>query len=516
MPRNVCLEIRTSCNSCGESIPINGPWTKVTCSACFRETAVPPDILAGFLNDFEEEYEGFERGQGSGGTLMSGSGTYKYGCWRMPPRCANCKKPLPEAGRSGPETVKCPGCGAVYYAFPAPDWLKKVVPSAVCCYTPEPPPGEIEGTPVAPDEESEKPVVMACPSCGGALSVSKGTDRIMECRYCSTEVYVPDAVWKRLHPVKTTEEWFAVLDGKTARQLRAERRVRDLDEESEEVRRWKLRNTPKQAAVKTRPFLRTFGVIFAVLVAASIFLTIFGNSSESYSFLKLLPFAIIAAAVVIPVVMAVRSTCSAQVGKGKECKEAMAALARKHGWTHEGAEYKTSLGYINDKYRGRDFELDPGDDYALEVDIDDSPFYLSTEPPGYPRDSLRRFTTGDPAFDGLFPIRYATPELADRIEGSPEGARKVLAPIYWFLERWGGKLGRMKIDSSDVAVHLKPGHVEIMDSGGRYLMPGDIEPLLEDTVALARAIDAVVAGRDPELPDPRSAPSGTGSPAFDP
>lgn len=56
------------------------------------------------------------------------------------------------------------------------------------------------------------------------------------------------------------------------------------------------------------------------------------------------------------------------------------------------------------------------------------------------------------------------------------------------------------MDSSDVSAHLVPGHGEIMGSGGKYL-PGEcIEPLLEDMIVLAAAIDAVAAGKEPEFP----------------
>lgn len=158
------------------------------------------------------------------------------------------------------------------------------------------------------------------------------------------------------------------------------------------------------------------------------------------------------------------------------------------------------------KYRGRDIEIHPDDDYALEVEIHDSGFYLKTEPPGYPGEEVRRFVSGDRKFDELFPIRYARPDLADRIESSADAAREVLAPVYWFIGRWGGRLGRMKVDWSGVAVHIAPGHRDILDSGRRYVLPEDLEPLLEDTVNLASGMDAVASGREPRLPDEEPPP----------
>lgn len=502
MPRYGCFEIRTTCGSCGSPLPINGPFTRYSCTSCFEDVSIPQDRIADFLNDFEEEYEGFTEGQGSGGTIMCGSGTYKYSHWRLAPRCSSCKTPLVIPEVSGRSILKCAKCAAEYHIFPAPDWLSNEVPSARFFITQQPPPGGNDGFALKIDEDSTKPVVMSCPQCAGALSVSAGSERIMECGYCSSEVYVPDAVWKRLHPVRKTEEWFVCFDGKNKVQLQAARRVIDLNDEKEELMRWRLKNTPKKAGMKFKPVLHILGIFLAILVVVSVILALSGKNEKDISALysSFAPFLIIPVAVGIPVWFALKGSFSAQIGKGKGCKQALALLAGEHDWKHESAEYKSNLGYIDTKYLGRDIEINPGDEYAIEVEINDSPFYLKTEPPGYPHDGVQRFTTGDSRFDNLFPFRYATPELAERIEKSPEEAAVVLAPVYWFLDRWQQKLGRLKIDWCDAAVHLIPGHVEVMDSGNRYLLPEDMEPLLEDMMLLAAGLDAIASGREPELP----------------
>jgi hypothetical protein len=69
-----------------------------------------------------------------------------------------------------------------------------------------------------------------------------------------------------------------------------------------------------------------------------------------------------------------KSLFQGAAGKGKQCKQAMSHLAQKHGWKHWGTEYRTTVGYINAKYKGHDIGIDPDDDYAIEVDLDDSPF----------------------------------------------------------------------------------------------------------------------------------------------
>ena len=502
MQRYGCFEIRTTCSSCGSSLPINGPYTRFSCTACFEDISIPQDRIADFLNDFEEEYEGFVEGQGSGGTLMCGSGTYKYSHWRLPPRCSSCKTPLTIPELQGKSILKCSKCSADYHYYPAPDWLRKKVPSARFIITQQPPPGENGVFSVEVDENSAKPIVMSCPQCAGALSVSALSERIMECGYCNSEVYIPDAVWARLHPVRKTEEWFVCFEGKNKIQLQAERRAVDLKNEKEELTKWRLTNTPKKAGLKIKSFLRIFWIFLAIVAVSSVILALSGKNEKDIANLysQYGPFLVIPLSILIPLWFVFKIAFSSRIGKGRGCKQALALLAGKHDWKHESAEYKSSLGYIDTKYRGRDIEINPGDEYAMEVEINDSPFYLKTEPPGYPHDGVQRFTTGDSRFDNLFPFRYATQELAERIEKSPDEAMIVLAPVYWFLERWQPKLGRLKIDWTEASVHLAPGHIEVMDSGNRYLLPQDMEPLLEDMILLAAGVDAIAAGREPELP----------------
>ncbi len=502
MPRYACLEVRVACSSCGQSIPVNGPCIELTCPACLSDMKISGDIIGGFLNDFEEEFKGLERGQGRGGTVMSGSGTYRYGYWRLPPRCSGCEKPLELRDPGRESTLNCPGCGAVYHQLPAPEWLRREVPSAVACVAPGPPAGPDGEQAMEVDHKSPRPIVMSCPQCGGALSVSASSDRIMNCGYCSTEVFVPDEVWTRLHPVRTSLEWFVALDGSNIHQIRAERRRRDERDEEEFLRGWKLRNAPKRVRGKTRLLLPLVAVLLMVFTVAGVIgvLDSGGLDGAVDAWTKVAPLLVVPAVIFIPAWLVFKPMFSSRLGRGRESRKALANLAANHYWKHEGAEYRSTQGSVSASYRGRDVEIHPDDDYAIEVEVRESALYLKTEPPGYPGDGLARFRTGDEGFDELFPIRYARPDLADRIDTSVEEARETLAPVYWFLERWGTRLGRMKVDWSTAAVHIAPGHVDYMDTGSRYLPPEDLEPLLEDIIVLAAGMDAVASGREPELP----------------
>jgi WD40 repeat protein len=61
--------------------------------------------------------------------------------------------------------------------------------------------------------EAVKPILFSCPSCAGNLEVD-GSDRVIKCKYCNSEIYLPDDLWFRMHPVEVVERWYIVLDEK--------------------------------------------------------------------------------------------------------------------------------------------------------------------------------------------------------------------------------------------------------------------------------------------------------------
>jgi len=84
----------------------------------------------------------------------------------------------------------------------SPDWLRELLSQVLLILNAEESePGGAKG------ELTGQLVVFSCPKCGGALDVD-GSDRILECRYCGSKVYLPDDLWLRLHPAKTVQRWF--------------------------------------------------------------------------------------------------------------------------------------------------------------------------------------------------------------------------------------------------------------------------------------------------------------------
>src|SRR5262249_37196322 len=65
--------------------------------------------------------------------------------------------------------------------------------------------------PVIPASASA-PVIMRCPECGGSLRVTSDSARTIACDHCNNNVYLPDDLWRSLHPVKRAAFWTIAWD----------------------------------------------------------------------------------------------------------------------------------------------------------------------------------------------------------------------------------------------------------------------------------------------------------------
>ncbi|MBW1881165.1 MAG: hypothetical protein JRJ84_22655 [Deltaproteobacteria bacterium] len=486
-PRYACFEIRTECDRCGQPVPLNGPALLVTCPHCFSEVRLPEERIADLLDDFENDYPELEPRQGHGGTLMS-ERTYKYGYWRLPPRCPDCKKVLPEVEIGTEGTVACEDCGRSFATFPPEDWLAKACPSAKQVIGADPP--LEERTPSA--EPSSTVVALSCPSCGGGLRITEERSRIAPCDYCEVEVYLPDEVWARLHPVEKVREWWVRFEGPTKAQLEAQRRLRDREEEAAEVRGRAARvsDAPGEHAGRRVDLLgcavgMAMLLALGILGAGAVYLVRVGRASPQWAehvpdTEGLLAIGIFAGMASLFVAWLVWQHVS-----DRHQRYAMRALrdfAVRHGFEHSYSSH--CVGVLD----GYEVTLDWSGDHAVELELKqaEEDWHLDTDPPGDPDEELVRFSTGDPRFDGLFPVRYTTLPMAKALETSKEP----LSPLLEFLDRWGGRIARMQLIDGTLGCHLHP--------RGPYrgvLPPEDIEPLVLDTVALARGLDEQAARR---------------------
>ncbi len=198
--------LRTDCIKCGKSVPVNGPLRSITCDACYKKMKITPKYWA------EQVACAFE-----GSRIMN----YSYICLPTKiknPHCANCEKTIssPNNYLGKDTTILCKHCGKSMHTFPTPRWLKKVLPSAVqiICSERESDSKSKKKSKLKVNEKSNKPIVFSCPNCSAALHIVSELERITPCEHCSSEVYIPDAIWNRLHPVRTISAWTIIYNAK--------------------------------------------------------------------------------------------------------------------------------------------------------------------------------------------------------------------------------------------------------------------------------------------------------------
>jgi ribosomal protein S27AE len=200
---SVTLTMSTQRKHCAMPIPLNGPTNLVRCLSCKRET--PTDEL------FETIALANMR--------VKPKENYQYAAFDDPsPECARCGNGVsiaPYLAKHGASTtLPCGSCGARTATYPAPPWLKAHFPNVLQVFG-----GDADiahqhgGVDLPVDQAGTKPVAMACPKCGGGLTIGPDTERTVACQFCSASVFIPDALWKELHPVKTMLRWTLTFTG---------------------------------------------------------------------------------------------------------------------------------------------------------------------------------------------------------------------------------------------------------------------------------------------------------------
>lgn len=191
------------CPECGGSVAVEGPLLRVVCKACKSTLELTPENWKGVLEfrKYEAEFSLIE-GKTRGSALTHGELKLLVRWGPSRPMCPGCGAPMPaEAVLPGSDGPLSCTCGASITTLPVPDWLRDVVPSAVQLLG-----AAREGVPenleAVESSAAHKPVLFSCPSCGAGLDIATESPRILTCKYCDSDLYLPDALWHALHPVK--------------------------------------------------------------------------------------------------------------------------------------------------------------------------------------------------------------------------------------------------------------------------------------------------------------------------
>jgi Zn finger protein HypA/HybF involved in hydrogenase expression len=229
------VSLRTTCNRCGQPLPLNAPVRRATCAACSADVTLPDGIWTCALDELEMSYESLAEDAPRTHTATIDGFPLTFEVRRAVPRCEKCGQAYPDdrMGDGSTRDLFCVGCGDPGSTYPAPDWLRSLVPTAVQIVSTDRG-GAAEaglvsgggGAAAAPTQASV-PVVMSCPQCGGPLRITDDMARLVPCTHCHAEVYLPDELWRRLHPAKVSRLWYVRFEGKSRWMVAKEQAERD-------------------------------------------------------------------------------------------------------------------------------------------------------------------------------------------------------------------------------------------------------------------------------------------------
>lgn len=210
--RSVCYEIKSKCNACGNPLVINAAVTDIYCKSCNTVNSITEENWLSLLEDPIKEGSSLAEGEGQTSTTFMGQYQFSTMYGNQKARCEKCKTSVPEEeieAYTEPGIYKCAECNNDVSIRPAPDFLTKKFPQVKFLVA------EDENMLAKNDSGYEppnnvKPVIFSCPACGGALKVD-GSNRMMDCEFCKSTIYLPDDLWFRLHPPKVVERWYLVM-----------------------------------------------------------------------------------------------------------------------------------------------------------------------------------------------------------------------------------------------------------------------------------------------------------------
>jgi predicted RNA-binding Zn-ribbon protein involved in translation (DUF1610 family) len=212
---SLLLEIKTDCTHCGNPLPINAFVEKIFCDKCNKDNVLDAKLWSSLLEDQFKDILSFEDSEGRNSKIMTGTFNFDIMYGRKNARCNSCKTDIPDDELNkftDKGKYKCAKCSNEILVRPATDLLKSILKSSKYIVSEDE--NMLKGTSETPAEkDSAKPVLFTCPSCAGNLEID-GKERIVECKFCQSKVYLPDDLWFSLHPVVSKERWYITFDNK--------------------------------------------------------------------------------------------------------------------------------------------------------------------------------------------------------------------------------------------------------------------------------------------------------------
>jgi len=167
------------CIRCQRALPLRTLCDRIRCVACGHDTPLTEDAWREKLP------------RAAVAAILLGGRPSEGALSHQPPCCRACQRPvaltaLDDAVPSG--GLRC-ACGAHISVRAADALTARLIPGATVIVSEQEPPA------------AASPVLFACMGCGSAMSTD-GRRRVEDCGRCQAANYLPDDLWRALHPVE--------------------------------------------------------------------------------------------------------------------------------------------------------------------------------------------------------------------------------------------------------------------------------------------------------------------------
>jgi hypothetical protein len=177
---------------------------------------LPEELWTPVLQNFDDHYESLGAEERTADVLEEGGFRVRYEYGHGRPTCEKCQANYPVDRLVDEECdFACVECGDPASTSPTPSWLRAALPTARQIYSVDPGLGDPGSSALELESHKKaiKPIAMSCPSCAGGLKITTESTRILACKFCQSDIYLPDAVWRRLHPIKMVQPFFIRFEG---------------------------------------------------------------------------------------------------------------------------------------------------------------------------------------------------------------------------------------------------------------------------------------------------------------
>jgi predicted RNA-binding Zn-ribbon protein involved in translation (DUF1610 family) len=204
----VLFKVRSNCSECGESLVLDGPLLTTRCLACDSTLEIPRDSWKRLFEACEAER--LPEGKTTSSVLgLASSFPFFYQFGPLWPKCSACDANLglQDTAPRSEGMIPC-ACGHATPTFPPPSWLRPLAPHIVQLFNAL---REGESRTNVEVPRDNRPVSFGCPECGAHLKITMESPRILACEYCKADLFLPDPLWRALHPVRKRAAWYVAL-----------------------------------------------------------------------------------------------------------------------------------------------------------------------------------------------------------------------------------------------------------------------------------------------------------------